>query len=81
MKFKQFFNYVKIVKDNKNLQEKIDGIDDDIKDMVKKFDLYLEKNLSKDSKDRVYNQILIELIKNFPSDIINMKVKKRKDNN
>lgn len=78
MKYKEFFNYVKIIKDNKNLQEKIDGLDDDIKDMVKKFDCYLEENLSKDNKDKDYNQKLIALIKNFPEDINNMIVKKKK---
>ena len=78
MKYKEFFNYVKIIKDNKNLQEKIDGLDDDIKDMVKKFDFYLEENLSKDNKDKDYNQKLIALIKNFPEDINNMIVKKKK---
>jgi hypothetical protein len=77
MKYKEFFNYVKIIKDNKNLLGKIEGIDDDIKDMIRKFDLYLEENLSKDSKDKDYNQKLIELIKNFPSDINNMKEKKK----
>ena len=83
MKYKEFFNYVKIIKDNKNVQEKIDGIDDDIKDMVKKFDVHLEEKLSKDNEDKVYNQKLIELMKNFPSNISNMQVKgeKRKDNN
>jgi hypothetical protein len=81
MKYKEFFNYVKIIKDNKNLNAKIDGVDDDIKYMIIKFDFYLEENLSKDSKDKCYNQELIELIKNFPSDIINMKLKKRKNNN
>jgi hypothetical protein len=77
MKYKEFFNYVKIIKDNKNLLEKIEGIDDDIKDMIRKFDLYLEENLSKDSKDKDYNQKLIELIINFPSDISNMKERKK----
>jgi hypothetical protein len=77
MKYKEFFNYVKIIKDNKNLLEKIEGIDDDIKDMIRKFDLYLEGNLSKDSKDKDYNQKLIELIINFPSDISNMKERKK----
>jgi hypothetical protein len=83
MKYKDFFNYVKIIKDNKNVQEKIDGIDDDIKDMVKKFDVHLEEKLSKENEDKVYNQKLIELMKNFPSNISNMQVKgeKRKDNN
>jgi hypothetical protein len=83
MKYKDFFNYVKIIKDNKNVQEKIDGIDDDIKDMVKKFDIYLEEKLSKENEDKVYNQKLIELMKNFPSNINNMQVKgeKSKDNN
>lgn len=33
MKYKDFFNYVKVIKE----QEKIEGIDEDIKDMVKKF--------------------------------------------
>ena len=78
MKYKDFFDYVKKIKDNKNLHTKIDGVDDDIKDMIKQFDFYLEENLSKDSKDKCYNQDLIELIKNFPSDISNMIVKKKK---
>ena len=60
-----------------NLQE----INDDIKHMVKEFDLYLEKKLSKDINDKNYNQELIELIKKFPSDIRNMIVKNRNDNN
>ena len=77
LKYEEFFNYVKIIKDNGNLQE----INDDIKDMVKEFDLYLEKKLSKDINDKNYNQELIELIKKFPSDIRNMIVKNRNDNN
>ena len=76
LKYEDFFNYAKNIKDNKNSQEKINGIDDYIKDMVEKFDDYLEEKLSKDTKDEVYNQKLIELIKNFPSDIRNMKEKK-----
>lgn len=80
MKYKEFFNYVKIIKDNRNLQE-IDEIDDDIKEMIKKFDLYLDKQLNKKGRDEKYKQKLIKLIKNFPSDISNMKVKKRKDYN
>ena len=73
MKYKDFFNCVKIIKE----QEKIQGIDEDIEDMVKDFYLFLEKNLSKDNKDKDYNQKLIDLIKNFPEDINNMKVKKK----
>jgi hypothetical protein len=72
MKYKDFFNCVKIIKE----QEKIQGIDEDIEDMVKEFYLFLKKNLSKDNKDKDYNQKLIDLIKNFPEDINNMKVKK-----
>ena len=74
MKYKDFFNYVKVIKE----QEKIEGIDEDIKDMVKKFYFFLEEKLSKDNKDKNYNQKLIELIKNFPEDIKNMIVKKKK---
>ena len=73
MKYKDFFNCVKIIKE----QEKIQGIDEDIEDMVKDFYLFLEKNLSKDNKDKDYNQKLIDLIKNFPEYINNMKVKKK----
>lgn len=77
MKYREFFNYVKIIKDNPNLKEKIGQIDDDIIEMIKKFDFYLEEKLNKDSKDKDYNQKLIELIKNFPSDISNMQEKKK----
>ena len=79
MKYKEFFNYVKIIKDNKNLQEKIGGIDDDIKEMIRNFELYLERKLNKNNNN--YNQILIEEIKNFPSDISNMKVITKNNNN
>ena len=79
MKYKEFFNYVKIIKDKKNLQEKIGGIDDDIKEMIRNFELYLERKLNKNNNN--YNQILIEEIKNFPSDISNMKVITKNNNN
>lgn len=81
MKYEEFFNYVKIINDNKILQEKIDLKDDDIKELIKNFDIYLEKKLSKDSKDEKYNKQLIEEIKNFPSDIKNMKETKTNNNN
>ena len=81
MKYEEFFNYVKNINDNKNLQEKIDVKDDDIKELIKNFDIYLKKKLSKDSKDEKYNKQLIEEIKNFPSDIKNMKETKNNNNN
>ncbi len=81
MKYEEFFNYVKNINNNKNLQEKIDVKDDDIKELIKNFDIYLKKKLSKDSKDEKYNKQLIEEIKNFPSDIKNMKETKNNNNN
>jgi len=82
MDYRSFFNYAKIIMDSKNLQEKIDGIDDDIIDMIKKFEIFLNENLNNDIKDEDYNKKLIEEIKNFPSDIDNMKqYEKRKKNN
>jgi len=81
MKYEEFFNYVKNINNNKNLQEKIDVKDDDIKELIKNFDIYLKKKLSKGSKDEKYNKQLIEEIKNFPSDIKNMKETKNNNNN
>ena len=80
MKFEEFFYIVKNIKDKENSQEKIDGIDDDNKVMVINFDDYLGKKLRKNNKDKAYNQKLIELIKNFPLNIRNMKETKKINN-
>jgi len=79
MRYEEFFDIIKKIKDEEKSQENIDGIDDDFKDMAKKFDYYLEKKLSKDSKDKAYKQKFKNLMKNFPSNIRNMKEKKNKN--
>lgn len=77
MKYEDFFNYIKIIKDNNNFKEKNSGLDDDIKAMINKFDVYCEKELRENDED--YKQKVIEEIKNFPNDIKNMQVKKKKE--
>ena len=77
MKYEDFFNYIKIIKDNNNLKEKNSGLDDDIKAMINEFEVYCEKELRENDED--YKQKVIEEIKNFPNDIKNMQVKKKKE--
>ena len=77
MKLKDFFDYVSIIMDNKNLEDKIDCKDDDIEGIIKKFVLKLEEEFSKEKNNEDYNKKLKEKIKNFPSVISNMKVRKK----
>ena len=73
LKFKEFFDYVKRIMDNQNLNEKKDIIDEQIEGIIREFIFKLEKYFNENDEEEDYNQKLKENIKTFPSVINNMK--------
>ena len=73
IKFKDFFDYVKKLLDNKNSLEEKDFNDKQIEEIIRDFIFRLDKTLAENDEEKDFNEKLKEVIKTFPSVINNMK--------